>query len=72
MLQKDLIRYLAHNSAIVDVFSGESHLYIGQINIKLKGLVRGNKDQTLFAKELNLIRLKDKENLGIIQLLVKN
>ncbi len=36
ILQKDLIAYLATNSAIVDVFCGESHLYIGQINIKMK------------------------------------
>ena len=60
MLQKDLTRYLAHNSVIIDVFSGESHLYVGQINIKLKELVRGTKTQTLIAKEVNLVRLKDK------------
>jgi len=60
MLQKDLTRYLAHNSVIIDVFSGESHLYVGQINIKLKELVRGAKTQTLIAKEVNLVRLKDK------------
>ena len=60
MLQKDLTRYLAHNAAIVDVFCGESHIYIGQINIKLKEVIRGNKNQIMTAKELNLVRLKDK------------
>jgi hypothetical protein len=72
MLQKDLTCYLANNAAIVDVFCGESHLYIGQINVKLKELVRGNKTQTLIAKELNLVRLRDKENLGVMQLLLRN
>ena len=60
MLQKDLTKYLAHNAAIVDVFCGESHIYIGQINIKLKEVIRGNKNQIMTAKELNLVRLKDK------------
>ncbi len=72
MLQKDLIAYLANNSAIIDVFCGQSHLYIGQINIKLKQLIRGTKSQTLIAKELNLVRLKDKEHLGVMQILIKN
>jgi len=50
LIQRDLINYLVYHSAIIDVFCGETHLYIGQINVKLRELVRGNKTQTLIAK----------------------
>lgn len=34
----------------MDIFDAETHIYIGQINIKLSDLLRGNKSQTLVAK----------------------
>jgi hypothetical protein len=35
LLQSDLIEYLTFNSCIVDIFDGQTHIYLGQINIKL-------------------------------------
>lgn len=70
--QKDLINYLATNSAIIDIFCGETHLYIGQVKIKLKQLIRGTKTQTLIAKDLALVKLKDKDRIGTIQVMIKN
>lgn len=35
---------------IVDFFDADSHIYMGQINLKLKELLRGKKKQTLIAK----------------------
>jgi hypothetical protein len=72
LLQRDLTQYLYHNNAIIDVFSGDTHLYIGQLNVKLRELLRGNKTQTLIAKELNLVKIKNKEVLGVMQVLIKN
>jgi hypothetical protein len=60
LLQKDLTQYLYNNNAIIEVFSGDTHLYIGQLNVKLRELLRGNKTQTLIAKELNLVKIKNK------------
>jgi hypothetical protein len=45
---------------------------MGQINIKLSDLIRGNKNHSFIAKEYNLIKIKTKQNLGLIQILVKN
>jgi len=70
--QKDLIHYLSTNSAIIDIFYGETHLYVGQVKIKLKELIRGTKTQTLIAKDLALVKLKDKERIGTIQVMIKN
>jgi hypothetical protein len=56
----------------MDVFCGETHLYIGQVNVKLRELLRGNKSQTMIAKELNLVKIKNKEVLGVMQVLIKN
>lgn len=63
---------MVHNSCIVDIFDGQTHIYMGQINIKLTELIRGNKIQTFIAKEYNLINLKTKQNYGTMQILVKN
>ena len=70
--QKDWVNYMLNNSAIIDVFCGETHLYIGQVKIKLKQLVRGHKTQTLIAKDLALVKLKDKNRVGTIQVMIKN
>lgn len=35
LIQKDLTRYLQKYAAIIDVFCAETHLYIGQLNLKL-------------------------------------
>lgn len=72
LLQSDLTEYLVHNSCIVDIFDGRTHIYLGQINIKLAELLRGNRNQSLIAKEYNLIKIKTKELLGGIQVLVRN
>lgn len=50
LLQADLTSYLTHNNCIVDIFDGQTHIYLGQINIKLNELIRGNKIQTFIAK----------------------
>ena len=71
-LQQDLTQYLLRNRAIVDFFSAETHLYIGQANIELNDLLRGTKAQTLIAREVTLLKIRDKEALGVLQILVKN
>ena len=72
ILQEDFVDYLTHNNAILDLFDAENHIYIGQINIKLTELLRGPKSQVLVAKEYNIIRVKNQENYGVLQLLIKN
>lgn len=56
----------------MDIFDGKTHIYLGQINIKLTELIRGNKIQTFIAKEYNLINIKTKQQFGSMQILVKN
>lgn len=45
---------------------------MGQVKIKLKELIRGTKTQTLIAKDLALVKLKDKDRIGTIQVMIKN
>lgn len=49
-IQKDLTSYLCNNCAIVDVFCGSSHMYVGQLNVRLKEVLRGAKSQVMTAK----------------------
>jgi hypothetical protein len=71
-LQADLVSYLCNNNCIVDIFDGSTHIYLGQINIKLAELVRGTKSQIFLAKEYNLVKIKTKEHFGVIQVIVKH
>jgi hypothetical protein len=71
LLHHDLTDYISNNNAIIDVF-GENYIYIGQINIKLHELLRGNKEQVLVAKEYNILKVRGKEKFGTLQVLIKN
>jgi hypothetical protein len=72
LIQEDFIRYLCENSCIIDIFDGQSHIYLGQINVRLGELVRGNRMEVFIAKEYNLVRVKSKEVVGQVHLVVRN
>lgn len=57
VVQIDFTNFLLRNTLILDLFDANSHLYLGQANAKLQGLIRGNKSEIIIANEYQVIKL---------------
>ena len=53
-------------------FAPRTHLYIGQLNLRLSELLRGGREEVMAAKEVNIVRIRDRLEMGVIHVLMAN